>query len=53
MLRLIAVRLQMVEAASLAAFEPYNLKTNFRCRPAVGAVACHISDNHKLWDAQA
>jgi hypothetical protein len=61
MLRLITVRLQMVEVAQtprqpaygLAALKPFNLKTSFRCRSAAGAAGRHISDNHKSQDAQA
>jgi hypothetical protein len=40
-------------AHGLGALEPFNLKTSSRCRPAAGAAGRHVSDNHKLQDAQA
>jgi len=37
---------------SLAAFLPFNLKTSPRCRFAVDAVGCHMTNNHKSQNQQ-
>jgi hypothetical protein len=47
------MRGQPFPKGGLAAFEPFNLKMNSRCRSSAGAADRHISDNHKSQDPRA